>query len=398
MIIKKFQAPTEAEAILKAKEELGTAAVVMNMKTVKHKGFVKYFKKDYVEITAALEEKTYVTGGIPHKEINEEVKKNPNIIYEEEEQHATSAIEEKLNNLQSLLENKMREDVDSLREEEREERIRKSEEEDEKLKFMKLIYKQLIENEVDEKYANQIIAEIQPSIKKDTNVDTILALIYQKIILKIGQPKKISLNSGHQKVVFFIGPTGVGKTTTIAKIAAHFKLNKNVKVALITADTYRIAAVEQLKTYANIIDVPLQVIYTLEEFNQAVKDDRNYDLILVDTAGRSHKNEEQCEELYHLVEDCELDESIEKEEYLVLSATTKYRDLLKINDVFGKGKDYSLIFTKTDETLCLGNVLNLRLYSGAPLSYIADGQSVPDDISTIDPQMIAKNVMGRNLA
>jgi flagellar biosynthesis protein FlhF len=154
--------------------------------------------------------------------------------------------------------------------------------------------------------------------------------------------------------------------------------------------------VEQLKTYANIIDIPLKVIYTLEEFNQAVKDYAEYDLVLVDTAGRSHKNNEQCGELYHLLEDCELDESIERETYLVLSATTKYRDLLKINDVFGQVKDYSLIFTKIDETLCLGNILNLRLYSGAPLSYIADGQSVPDDISTIDPQMIAKNVMGQN--
>lgn len=393
MVIKKFQAPTEAEAVLKAKEEMGSAAVVLNMKTVKHRGLARIFRKDYVEITAALEEKVYVTGDIPQKEVNEAVERNSNIIYDE---HSTSAIEEKLNNLQSLLENKIKDDIDTFREETREEKHQKSEEENEKMKFMKLIYCQLIENEVDEKYANQIIAEIQPSIKKETNVDTILASIYQKIILKIGQPKKINITEGHQKVVFLIGPTGVGKTTTIAKIAAHFKLNKNVKVALITADTYRIAAVEQLKTYANIIDIPLKVVYTIEEFNQAVRDYSQYDLVLVDTAGRSHRNDEQCEELYHLLEDCELGEDVEKEYYLVLSATTKYKDLLKINDVFGKVKDYSLIFTKVDETICLGNILNLRLYSGAPLSYIADGQSVPDDISTIDPQMIAKNVMGQN--
>lgn len=389
MIIKKFQAPTEAEAVLKAKEELGSSAVVLNVKTVKHRSLARMFKKDYVEITAALEEKIYVTGDIPQKAINEAVKNNPDIIYEDGQK--TSAIEEKLNNLQSLLENKMKDEVDNFREEEK-----RNEEEDERFQIVKLIYNQLIKNEVDEKYVNQIIAEIQPSIKKETNVDTILALVYQKIILKLGQPRTIVLNEGHQKVVFFIGPTGVGKTTTIAKIAAHFKLNKNVRVALITADTYRIAAVEQLKTYANIIDVPLKVIYTIEEFNQAVRDYAEYDLVLVDTAGRSHKNQDQCGELYHLLEDCTLDESIEKENYLVLSATTKYKDLLKINDVFGKVKDYGLIFTKIDETLCLGNILNLRLYSGAPLSYIADGQSVPDDISTIDPQMIAKNVMGQS--
>lgn len=394
MVIKKFQAPTEAEAILKAKEELGSAAVILNEKTIKHRGLAKLFKQNYVEITAALEEKVYVTGDIPQKAISDAVTNKPDILYDEGQK--ASVIEEKLDNLQSLLESKMKDDVDNLREEEKEERRKRDQEEDEKQQIVKLIYNQLIKNEVDEKYANQIIAEIQPLIRKDTNVDTILASIYQKIILKLGQPKTITLNEDHQKVVFFIGPTGVGKTTTIAKIAAHFKLNKNVKVALITADTYRIAAVEQLKTYANIIDVPLKVIYTIEEFNQAVVDYSEYDLILVDTAGRSHKNEDQCGELYHLLEDCTLDESIEKDNYLVLSATTKYKDLLKINDVFGKVKDYGLIFTKIDETLCLGNILNLRLYSEAPLSYVADGQSVPDDISTIDPQMIAKNIMGQS--
>lgn len=394
MLIKKFQGATEAEAIMKAKEEMGSAAVVLNVKTMKHRGIARLFKKDYVEITAALEEKVYVTGNIPQQAVEDAMKNNPEFLYENERK--TSAIEQKLDDLQSLLETKMKDDIEIFREEEKEERQKVTEEESEKEKVIKLIYSQLIANEVDERYANQIIAEIQPAIKKDTNVDTILASIYQKIILKIGQPRKITINEGTRKVVFFIGPTGVGKTTTIAKIAADFKLNQNVKVALVTADTYRIAAVEQLKTYANIIDVPLKVVYTIEEFNQAIKDYADYDLVLVDTAGRSHKNEEQCDELHHLLEDCELDEEIEKENYLVLSATTKYKDLLRINDVFGKVKDYSIIFTKIDETMCLGNILNMRLYSGAPLSYIANGQSVPDDISIIDPQMIAKNVMGQN--
>lgn len=230
MVIKKFQAPTEAEAILKAKEELGSDAVVLNEKTIKHRGLAKLFKQDYVEITAALEEKVYVTGDIPQKAISDAVKANmaknnsSDILYEEGQK--TSAIEEKLDNLQLLLESKIKDEIEDFREEEREERQKRSAEEDERQQIIKLIYNQMIKNEVDEKYANQIIAEIQPAIKKDTNVDTILASIYQKIILKLGQPKTITLNEEHQKVVFFIGPTGVGKTTTIAKIAAHFKLNK----------------------------------------------------------------------------------------------------------------------------------------------------------------------------
>ena len=126
-----------------------------------------------------------------------------------------------------------------------------------------------------------------------------------------------------------MGPTGVGKTTTIAKLASYFKLEKKLKVALITSDTYRIAAVEQLRTYAGILDVPLSVIYTIEELNQAVEAYRNYDLILVDTAGRTHKNNEQCNEIIHLVNDSRVDENTVKEVYLVLSSTTKYKDLVR---------------------------------------------------------------------
>ena len=388
MIIKKFQAPTEAEAVLMAKEEMGSSAVVVNVKTVKHRGIAKFLKKDYVEITAALEEKIYVTGELPQNEINEHINRNNDIVYGERK---ADVIEEKLNSLQSLLETKMKEDIDGLREEEKEERRQKTEEENEKEQFIRLIYNQMIKNEVDEKYANQIIAEVQPSIKKDTNVDTILGAIYQKIILKLGQPRTITIEPGERKAVFFIGPTGVGKTTTIAKIAAHFKLNQNVKVALITADTYRIAAVEQLKTYANIIDVPLKVIYTMEEFNQAVKDYSQYDLILIDTAGRSHKNKDRMDDLNEFMEGfSQYSISV----YLVLSATTKYKDLKKIVDLYEDISACNLIFTKLDETDAIGNILNIKLDTGMALSYVSYGQNVPDDIEIMNPQVIAKQVLG----
>ena len=196
------------------------------------------------------------------------------------------------------------------------------------------------------------------------------------------------------KLVFFMGPTGVGKTTTIAKLASHFKLEKKIRVALITCDTYRIAAVEQLRTYANILDVPLQVVYTLEEFNHAIKSYEGYDMIFVDTAGRSHKNSEQCGEILHFINDCKVGENVDKEIFLVLSAATKYKDLLNINQVFGAIKNYSIIFTKLDETTCLGNILNMKLHTGAQLSYVTSGQAVPDDISIIDAQKIARNLLG----
>lgn len=394
MIIKKFQGTSEAEAVLKAKEEMGSSAVVVNIKTIKHKGLARLFKKDLVEITAALEEKLPTTQ-IPAAKINEAVTENINLPFQNllEENKKTSAIEEKLNNIQAMFESQIKdtrqiEESDNKKEENQKEK-------NINISFIRLLYDQLLDNEVDEKYVNQIIGEIETSIKKESNVDSILRSIYQKIILKLGQPKIIELEKNKTKVEFFIGPTGVGKTTTIAKLASFFKIEKNAKVAMITSDTYRIAAVEQLRTYANILNVPLQVVYTIEEFNMAVKGFEGYDLILVDTAGRSHKNEEQCREILHLVNDCSLDEEkYIKDTYLVLSAATKYRDLIKINDNFGTIKDYSIIFTKLDETMCLGNILNMKLKTGVPLSYVTSGQAVPEDISSLDAQRIARTLLG----
>ena len=227
-----------------------------------------------------------------------------------------------------------------------------------------MVYRQLLDNEVDEKYANQIIGEVETSLKNESNIDSLLAGIYQKIILKLGQPKILEPEEKKTKLVFFMGPTGVGKTTTIAKLASHFKLERKLKVGLITCDTYRIAAVEQLRTYTNILEVPLHVVYTLEEFNEAVNGYVDYDMIFVDTAGRSHKNTEQCDEIKHIINDCAISENMEKEVFLVLSAVTKYRDLININEVYSSMEDYSLIFTKLDETTCLGNILNMKLHTG----------------------------------
>lgn len=400
MIIKKFQAETEAEAIIKAKDEMGSGAVVLNIKTIKHRGISRLFKKNYVEVTAAIEETQHVTAPIPQlPKINVAVDNAYKRTGSYAMEPSANVIEEKLNSLQTMLENRMKsseyienednnKDVQASHEENREENTN--------LKFIKLIYNQLIDNEVDEKYVNQIIGEIQTSLKKESTVDSILAAVYQKIILKIGQPKAIDIEEGKRKLVFFIGPTGVGKTTTIAKLASYFKLEKKLKVALITSDTFRIAAVEQLRTYAGILDVPLQVIYTIEEFNQAVETYKEYDLVLVDTAGRSHKNNEQCNEITHLVNDSRVDDNTIKEVYLVLSAATKYKDLIKINEAFNQVKNYDIIFTKLDETSCLGNILNMKLNTGVSISYVTSGQVVPDDISLVDPQKIARSLLGSN--
>lgn len=390
MIIKKFQAATEEEAIRLAQAEMGNNAIIMHIKTIKHRALARLFKKDSVEVTAALEEKT---DKVPVKKVNEMVSKDTQPLLELEKN--TNAIEEKLNNLQSMIENKINTAIPTS-EEEKVVAKEVKENNNVNFKFMQLVYRQLIDNEVDEKYVNQIMGEVEESLKKGSNVDSLLAAIYQKIVLKMGVPETIKPIEGKTKVIFFVGPTGVGKTTTIAKLASYYKLQKNLKVGFITSDTYRIAAVEQLRTYANILDAPLSVVYTIEEFNEAIRNFEKFDMIFVDTAGRSQKNSEQCNEVFRLIDESKMSDNMEKEVYLVLSAATKYKDLLRICDVFGHIKNYKLIFTKLDETYSLGNILNIKLNTGAPLSYIASGQVVPDDISTIDAQKIARSLLGSN--
>ena len=250
----------------------------------------------------------------------------------------------------------------------------------------------MLNNEVNEKYINQILDEVEKFIKPGNSVDMILSIIYQKMVLKFGQPKAIEANGSKANVFFFIGPTGVGKTTTIAKIASKYKVEYNKKVAFITADTYRIAATEQLRVYANILDAPMTIVYTSEEMDAAIQKLQDYDMIFVDTAGFSHKNDSQRAEMKMMLNNISLE--YEKEVFLVLSATTKYKDLLDIVDKYNEITKYKLIFTKLDETNLYGNLLNIKLYSGADLSYATTGQNVPDDIELFDTQRIVKQLLG----
>lgn len=406
MIIKKFQGKTEAEAVENAKKELGNGIVIMNVRNVKKKGLFSFLRQQLVEVTVALEEEPVRPTGIPEpnrnltdaianirsvseKSLQQEAAEKKEQNNSDEKRTDSAAIEEKLDSLHFLLEQQMQKP-----EEKTEDRAEDTEEEppSEMEQFMKLLYNTMLENEVNEKYANQIIDEIEKSNKPNMPFDYALSNIYQKMILKFGKPEGVTPAAQGPKMIFFIGPTGVGKTTTIAKIASRFCVDGGRKVALLTADTYRIAAAEQLRTYANILEVPFRIIYSVEEISQAMRDFKDYDYILVDTAGHSHQNTEQKEVMKELIHS--VDGIIEKEVFLVLSATTKYRDLLSIADTYSDMTDYKLIFTKLDETTTLGNLLNLKLYTGAPLSYVTCGQNVPDDIEDFNPQKTVKRLLG----
>ena len=445
MIVKKFQAPTETEAVLKARDELGSSAVVLNVKTLKQRGIFRLFRKDMVEITAAQEENegageksrtsfdeiagdvladtdmpaqegpaaAYTPSGYAPRVSMPVSSPRPAGAYQPSSQAAdTAAIEQKLDSLQQLLKNRM--DYDYTVSKERtadraaqdvqnsyelngadEGRRVVQERENTNYRFLQLIYKKMLENDVNEKCADSIIGDIENSLKKESNIDSILAAVYQKVILKLGEPHIITLQEDKPKVAFFIGPTGVGKTTTIAKIASKFKLEEHARVAFITSDTYRIAAVEQLNTYASIISCPVSVVYSADELEHCLGEDKDYDLILVDTAGRSHKAEGQMDELMELIERTrQKSDEFDVDIYLTLSVTTKSKDLVSIVERYQDIKDWSVIFTKLDETCSLGNILNIRMITDAPLSYTTLGQNVPNDIEVIDKQALAKQLLG----
>ena len=398
MIVKKYTGKDETEAVMKAKDDLGSNAVVLNVRTMKQRGLAKIFKKDFVEITAALEEKDFAQNVNNNKPTfsrvsSEAIKKQQSQINLLADDRAdtnapkqSEIIEKKLDSLHDMLRNQM------VKEEDVKPVVRP--ENNANFKSLKLIYNKLLENEVSEKYANAIINDIENSMKKESNLDSILASVYQKIILKFGEPEAIE-DDDRRKIVFFIGPTGVGKTTTIAKLASDFKLTRSKNVAMITADTYRIAAVEQLNTYASILDVPVNVIYSPSEIVESIEELSDYQMIFVDTAGRSHKNTEQRDEIIEMisnVRNSDIDADIVI--FLVMSVTTKYRDMVNICDAYKSLNSYRLLFTKLDETDSVGNILNIKLYTGAPISYITCGPNVPDDIESVDVQKLAKSLLG----
>lgn len=415
MTINKYQGKTKEEAIEKAKQELGAGAVVLNVKEIKPKGMFKVFKNTVYEVTAAMEEKERFVNPVPQMEKLKSVHDTISLAADEEipipgpkrdvlperqaagqevgpmretrKESASMGLEKRLENLSNILEKQL--SVEESRSEEKQEPQTGGKE---GLPFIKMLYRTLLENDVNEKYVNQIMDEAEKVLHNGSSVDQILSNVYQKLILKFDQPDTINLSGKKPRILFFIGPTGVGKTTTLAKIASRYKVDREKKVAFLTADTYRIAATEQLRVYANILDAPMSIIYSAEEMNDAIERMEEYDLIFVDTAGFSHRNEEQCADMKRLIEG--LDERYEKEVYLVLSATTKYKDLLEIADIYREIADYKLIFTKLDETITYGNILNIKLYSGAKLSYMATGQNVPDDIEVFNTQKIVKQLLG----
>lgn len=426
MRIKVFKAPTLKEAMAQVKLELGIDAVILHTKRYRKGGFLGYKSKEIVEVTAAIEDPDkkvkrsvilpkaaeptapvvprnvlaqYKTAGTQQAIVPEPVKLpilsepapvpesltkqetvpvRPRIIKADKqvmpefmpmpepqamEEPAAAAQTEKIHQLEAELAQMK----DMLT------RVMSQDVPEEPVVTLRQALK---EQEVEEPILKDMVNRVTTgAILADKSSPEALEAMEKYLKKTIRINEGISLETGRAKVAALIGATGVGKTTTLAKIAARFVLEQGVSVALITADTYRISAVEQLKTYSDIIGLPLEIVYSAEELKKAIRKYRSKQLVLIDTAGRSQYNDYQMQELNELLS---VDPSIEK--HLVMSSTTKSRDAMDILERFSICNPDCVLFTKTDETSSIGIILNLLYKKKIALSYLTNGQSVPDDI------------------
>ena len=431
MTIKKYQGNSKEEAIALAKKELGQDAEIMNVDEKKSGGFLGIGKKSVFEVTAMIDEDTDSKPGNdskPHFDAvaDQDIKVPPvsrssdeeleetkrqfaelSKIFRENEQPkaapqnvpkpATAPVNEPVRESTVAAKQPVSAPVNEAVEEVSNEVVREVPSKprtSNNHKFVKTLYNTLLDNDVDEKYIDQLLFDMEKVLKNGNKVNFLISNVYQKMILKMGQPATITPAKKGPKVIFFIGSTGVGKTTTVAKLAAKYKIEMKKEVALVTIDTYRIKAADQLGEYASIMKIPLSVIYEPSELSDKVEKLSGYDYIMVDTSGFSHKNNEMRSKSIELISS--LDNKFEREVYLLLSATTKYRDLKEIIDSYKEFTDFNMIFTKLDETVNLGNIFNCKLYSGNNLSYVTNGQNVPDDIEVVDTQKLVKQLLGGN--
>ena len=412
MRVKKYIVDSMPDALQKIRSDLGKDAVILNTKEIRIGGFLGLFSKKKIEVIAATDTQTSSAKAKPL--IKPEIKattitaSTANLL---NQISSVAVLDEPLPYVPDVIMNHIPPITVSPITNEREipkddavlTEIRQMKEMMNRLAsrtpqsnvgihpILLALQEQLIGQEVSLLIVQQTLEHVQENLEssgEELNRANVYA-IAREYLLKLITTNSSKHIAPDTKVVHFVGPTGVGKTTTIAKIAAEQVLKHHRKVGFITSDTYRIAAIEQLKTYATILNIPLEVVFSPQDLNKAFLQLKDSDVIFMDTAGRNFRNEMYVSELHSLMQG-----KGKSETFLVLSLTTKYKDMKVITENFSKFNLDKVLFTKMDETDSYGSIVNLLHDFPLNLSFVTNGQNVPDDIIVADEHTIIDLIMG----
>ncbi|MGL5574136.1 MAG: flagellar biosynthesis protein FlhF [Sarcina sp.] len=368
MVIKKYLVFNMNEAMRQIRQELGSEAVIVSERKVRQAGVKGIFGKKMIEVTAAKDTKKKKTNNFREEKSEDEVLNALKVAM------AKNTEVKKETEIKKVCENNKKETLNIELHNE--------------VKEMKAILNKIVKVE-DE--------GLKKLLKNEDVIEDVIEEIFEgttdESIAKERLVNLINVESSNlEGVTVLVGPTGVGKTTTIAKLAGKLSLMENKKVGLITVDTYRIGAVDQLKTYAQIMNVPFEVVINIQEMENAIHNMKDCDVVLIDTTGRSSKNVMQISELRAFVEKAKPNNIS-----LVVSATTKNKDLKLIIDAYRQLNYKDIIITKLDETSSKGTILNVGYYSKKAIRYITTGQGVPNDIENCLKEKIMSDILGETV-
>ncbi|OBZ16895.1 flagellar biosynthesis protein FlhF [Bacillus sp. FJAT-26390] len=402
MRVKRYVVNALPEAVSMIRSELGKDAVILNTKEIKVGGFMGMFRKKKMEVIAAIESNQANVPTPQQRTANPQVDAAVEQILQTAQRTATAVMEPpvpapapvpvKESNDRKEREQFIIDEIRDLRE-----YMVKLSKQQHNLAAMSepliQLKEHLLEQEMDPAWVERLlqgIEEKQHEVEGEFSKDQVWELAAAQIDEWL-RPYSGSGISSHVRVVHFVGPTGVGKTTTIAKLAAEQTLKKGRKVGFITSDTYRIAAVDQLRTYATILNVPLEVVFSQMDLTRAFKQLEEQELIYMDTAGRNFRSELHVSEVNSLLQTTEPSETV-----LVLSLTGKTRDMAAVADHFSKYGVRKVLFTKLDETSVYGAIFNLIMNFEFLPTYMASGQTVPDDIELFQIDVYINKLLGSN--
>ncbi len=368
MQIKKFIGNTLKEAVEKMKEELGSDAVILSTKVIEPSSSTG--KQKYFEVTCGIDDDVVTT---KTKAAQKEEKEPEPKTFESE----LKKITEKVYGVSNKTEQKEKstKPKEVIKEETGNSAV-----------DLKALTESLLQKDIDKKVVSIIIDQLKKyqAFLTEENLDHYVVSVISGMI----NTSKFEVNKNKKpKIISLIGPTGVGKTTCIAKLAVISKILHKLDVGLISIDTYRLGALDQLRIFSEVSNIDLLVAYEPNEMPKLISKFKKKDLIFIDTVGRSQKNTILLKGIKDFLDAVKTDET-----YLVLNSAASTKNL---NDVASKFKGIGfdgLIFTKLDEAVTYGNILNVVNAFGVPIKYLTNGQVIPDDIIAADPDFVANMI------